>query len=131
LNRPIFSFKSCGRRSLSAAAAAVFLVVFVVWGVAPSVGGVDDSSMREAVQAYVRNGTAELDRGEYAAAEKTLRMAASYQEYLSDADRQELTALLERAQAGVVSRSRITEIFRIANELRQRRVLRRSGTTRR
>ena len=117
MNRPRFYFKSYGRRSLSVVLAAFLVLIIAVSGVAPSMEGGSDDSLRQLVQDYIRKGKQQLDAGSYAESEKTFLLAQSYQEFLSSSAKTELRGLLERSQEATLGRERVNEVFGVVNEL--------------
>ena len=114
MNRPECLSKSYGRRSLSRGISALVLLLPVVFWVASSQGGADDS-LRQLVQTHIRDGKEQLADGFYAEAEKKFLMAQSYQEYLSPAAQKELLELIKEAQGGSLKRRRVDEAPRTAN----------------
>jgi Flp pilus assembly secretin CpaC len=66
---------------------------------------------RRIVGNYVQTGQQEYEKGYFAEAEKTFLMARKYREYLTDAERANLSALLEKTQTAVIKRKLALDAF--------------------
>jgi thioester reductase-like protein len=120
LSKPSFLTDSLGRRFLSIAVVSVLTLITAVSSVTASQeNGASDrrEAFRRLVQSYVQTGSAEYDKRYFAEAEKTFLMAKPYREYLSAAERDQLDALLMKAQTATAERKRALEIFPLVNGL--------------
>ncbi|HEX42022.1 MAG TPA: hypothetical protein ENN81_08175, partial [Phycisphaerales bacterium] len=113
MGKPRFFWGAIDRGVLSVVALCAFAsgVAALLAILAPSGlhAGVEDqeSAMRGIVATYFQTGVQELDRGNYAQAAKTLRMAQGYREYLSVTDRARIDDLLAQAQRGESEKARV------------------------
>jgi len=115
LSKPSFLTKISGRGSLSIALAS-FLFSTTVIAIASQSHASENPDRQEAfrqiVQSYVQAGEEEYKKGFYEQAEKTFLMAQGYREYLTAAERKQLTSLLEKAQTAISKRKSALKIFR-------------------
>ena len=120
MSKPSFFSESCGRRTLSIVTVSILLLITMVSEGAPSQkGGATDRQevFRRLVQSYVQAGKTEYDKGYFEQSVKTFLMAQGYQEYLTADGREQLSALLEKAQTAVNQRKRALETFQTVNTL--------------
>ena len=120
MSKPSFLTESFGRRSLSIAFVCILALIVAVSGVAASQQnstGDRRAAFRRLVQSYVRTGKLEYEKRYFGEAEKTFLMAKPYREYLTDAERKELDALLENAQTAVAQSKRALVTFAEVNSL--------------
>ncbi|UCE47259.1 MAG: hypothetical protein JSW47_16850, partial [Phycisphaerales bacterium] len=120
MSKPSFLTESFGRRSLSIAVVCVLALIVAVSGVAVSQengSGDRRAAFRRLVQSYVRTGKLEYEKRYFGEAEKTFLMAKPYREYLTDAERKELDALLKKAQTAVAQSRRALDTFAAVNNL--------------
>ncbi|MEA3226384.1 MAG: hypothetical protein U9Q07_10580, partial [Planctomycetota bacterium] len=120
MSKPSFLTESLGRRSLSIAVVSVLTLMIAVSAVATSQeNGAGDrrEAFRRLVQSYVQAGKVEYEKRYFGEAEKTFLMAKPYQEYLTPADREQLSALLKNAQTAVAERKRALGMFPMVKSL--------------
>jgi len=85
----------------------------------PAAQGDDEATMRRMVQYIASVGQQQYDRGNYTEAEKTLRNAGEYAQYLDAVEQKKLESLHLRAIKGAAERKRIDETRRAADQLTQ------------
>ncbi|MHC4752040.1 MAG: type II secretion system protein GspD [Planctomycetota bacterium] len=123
MNKPSFLNESFGRGSLSIVVVSILLLVITVPQVAPSQENTEAytrEAYRQTVQNFIQTGKEQYSRGYFAQAEETFLMAKGYQEYLTDAEREQLTALLEKTRVAITKRKQALETFKAVNELIKR-----------
>jgi tetratricopeptide (TPR) repeat protein len=90
----------------------------VLLGVArPQANDADKKIVRQVAQKWIQVGTEQYKRGFYKAAEQSFLRAQDYEEYLTDAERQKLSELVEKTHGHVIERERILDSIRKADEL--------------
>jgi general secretion pathway protein D len=90
----------------------------VLLGVArPQVNDADKKIVRQVAQKWIQVGTEQYKRGFYKAAEQSFLRAQDYEEYLTAAERQKLSELVEKTHGRVIERERILDNIRRADEL--------------
>jgi Flp pilus assembly secretin CpaC/tetratricopeptide (TPR) repeat protein len=122
LSKPSFLTQSPGRQSLSIVLVSILLLVFAVPHPTQSQenGAVSrEQAFQRIVQSYVQAGKGQYDKGYYEQALKTFVMAQGYQEYLTDAEREQLNGHIEKAREAVTKRKAALEKFQTANNLIQ------------
>ena len=120
MNKPSFLTESFGRRSLSVVTVSILLLLMTLLEPArpQENGGADRQEVfRRIVQSYIQTGQEEYNKGYYEQAQKTFLMAQGYQEYLTDAGRQQLATLLENSQTAIAERKRALAAFETVNNL--------------
>ncbi len=73
--------------------------------------------VQQVAQDWIEAGTNFYNKGFYLQAEQSFLRAQNYQEYLTDADRQKLNELLQKAHTAAAERKRIGENMQAAEEL--------------
>ncbi|MDH7600201.1 MAG: hypothetical protein QHH07_11305, partial [Sedimentisphaerales bacterium] len=127
MGKPRFARRLGNRYSLSATRMAAFILIFnilVVFGSAPLHAGqsVEDRTKGPVVRYLLDTGARQYQRGLYEQAERTLLEAQSYQQYLSDKDRERLNDLLKQAHEAALARKQaLDQLERAAGLLAQNR----------
>ena len=118
MSKPSFLIDIFGRRSLSITLLSVlFLTLAIVIPSRASETGDIQEAFRQIVQSYIQAGEQEYEKGFYEQAEKTFLMAQGYREYLTAAERKQLTSLLEKSQTAISKRKSALEIFRLVRDM--------------
>ena len=131
MSKVSFLTNSFGGRSLSVVTASFLSLIAIISQAAPSQdSGTTDrqAAFRRLVQNYVQTGKEEYDRGYFEQALKTFRMAEGYQEYLTEAGREELGTLTSKAQTASTQRTATLGTFATANQLIKQDQLAQAGT---
>ncbi len=126
-----FLTNSFGRRSLSVVTASFLSLIAILSQAALSQdSGTTDrqAAFRRLVQNYVQTGKEEYGRGYFEQALKTFQMAEGYQEYLTEAGREQLSTLTKKAQTASTQRKRTLETFTTVNQLIKQDQLVQAGT---
>ncbi|MHC4343880.1 MAG: hypothetical protein ACYSUP_04275, partial [Planctomycetota bacterium] len=76
-------------------------------------------TVREVAEYFIRAGVEQYQRGQYIQAEKSFIRALDYEKYLSDATRDRLTALVDKAHQAVVARQLILKDIQMADKMIQ------------
>jgi len=119
LDKSRFLIKPFGKNPLLVILASVLLLVTALSEVAPSQAGKSDKQkiVRQVAQNWIRVGMEQYQRGFYRAAEQSFLRARDYREYLTAAEREKLSGLLEKTHIAALERKRVLEHIRTANEL--------------
>jgi type II secretory pathway component GspD/PulD (secretin) len=119
LDKIRFIIECIGRKSLLVVLVSFLLLTTVLSEVAPSQPSEADKEkiVRQVAQKWIQIGTEQYKRGYFKAAKQSFLRAQDYQEYLTAAEREELTALLEKTHTGILERERVLEEIRTADEL--------------
>jgi len=83
-------------------------------------------AVKQVAQNWIQIGTKQYQKGLYRAAEQSFLYALDYREYLTDAEREKLSELLEKTHIAADERKRILESIQTANELVKRGELRKA-----
>ena len=95
----------------------LFLTLAIVIPSRASETGDRQEAFRQIVQSYIQAGEQEYEKGFYEQAEKTFLMAQGYREYLTAAERKQLTSLLEKSQTAISKRKSALETFRLVRDM--------------
>jgi hypothetical protein len=122
LNKIRFPIKSSGRKPLLVILVSLLLLTTLTTAlseVTPSQPSEADKGkvVRQVAQRWIEVGAEQYKRGYFKAAKQSFLRAQDYQEYLTAAEREKLTALLEKTHAGILEREYILEVIRTADEL--------------
>jgi len=119
LDKSRFLIKPFGKNPLLVILASVLLLLTALSEVAPSQAGKSDKQkiVQQVAQNWIRVGMEQYQRGFYRAAEQSFLRARDYREYLTAAEREKLSELLEKTHIAVLERKRVLEHIRTANEL--------------
>jgi len=120
LSKPSFLIEFFGRRSLSIVVLSCMLITTAVIKVDISQANETterQEAFRQIVQSYIQAGQEEYEKGYYEQAEQTFLMAHEYREYLTAAERRQLTSLLEKTQTAVSKRKNALETFRSVKDM--------------
>ncbi len=120
MSNPSFLTESFGRRSLLFVLVSILTLVTIITGAATSQENkVTDKqeAFRRIVRNYIQAGQEEYQRGFFEQAAKTFLMAQEYQQYLTDEERQQLSANIKQAQIADTERKRALRTVQAANEL--------------
>ena len=118
--KPSFLIEFFGRRSLSIVVLSCMLITTAVLKVDISQANENtdrQDAFRQIVKSYIQAGEEEYEKGFYEQAEKTFLMAHEYREYLTAAERRQLTSLLEKTQTAVSKRKNALETFRSVKDM--------------
>ncbi|MHC4205442.1 MAG: type II secretion system protein GspD [Planctomycetota bacterium] len=120
MSKPSFLTQSLDRKSLSIVVVSILLLITTAFNVAQSQenGATErEKAFRRMVQSYVQAGKEQLNKAYFEQAVKTFQDAQRHQEYLTVAGREELRALLEKAQSAAAKRKLALEKFQAADQL--------------
>ena len=114
-----FLIESFGRKPLLVILASLLLLTTALSEVAPSQPSEADKEkiIRQVAQRWIQIGAEQYKAGYFKAAEQSFLRAQDYQEYLTAAEREQLTALLEKTHTGILEREHIFEAIRTADGL--------------
>lgn len=115
-----FLTESSGRKPLLVILVSLLLLTtFVLSATAASEPGEADKGkvVRQVAQKWIEVGAEQYKRGYFKAAKQSFLLAQDYQEYLTAAEREKLTALLEKTHKGILAREYILGAIREADEL--------------
>lgn len=114
-----FLIESSGRKPLLVILVSLLLLTTVLSEVAPSQpsGADKEKIVRQVAQRWVQIGAEQYKRGYFKAAKQSFLRAQDYKEYLTAAEREKLTALLEKTHKGILERDRVLEAIRTADGL--------------
>ena len=106
---------------------SVLLLIMLLPEVAISGPKEDErKAVKQVAQNWIQIGTKQYQKGLYRAAEQSFLYALDYREYLTDAEREKLSELLEKTHIAADERKRILESIQTANELVKRGELRKA-----
>ncbi len=119
MNKIRFMIECSGRKSLLVVLVSLLLLTTVLSEVAPSQPSEADKEriVRQVAQRWIQIGAEQYKRGYFKAAKQSFLRAQDYQEYLTAAEREKLTALLEKTHTGILEKGRILEAIRTADGL--------------
>ncbi|MFZ0033987.1 MAG: hypothetical protein WAK60_03225 [Sedimentisphaerales bacterium] len=122
MNKVRFLIKSSGRKPLLVILLSLLFLTTLATAlseVTPSQPNEADKEkvVRQVAQRWIEVGAEQYKRGYFKAAKQSFLRAQDYQEYLTDAEKEKLTALLEKTHAGILEREYILEAIRTADEL--------------
>ena len=110
--------KTCPNKSLLAALILILILVPFVNSVFAGDNDVGKQKVvRQVAKNYLQIGTEQYRRGQYIAAEKTFLMAQDYYDYLTTAEREQLSDMLSKSHTAAIERQRIHGDVRRAREL--------------
>jgi len=111
--------KSFGQKRLLVILASILLVTSVLSGQALSQASETDKEkiVRQVAQKWIQVGTEQHKRGFYKAAEQSFLRAQDYEKYLTAAEREKLSRLLEETHVASLERRRILGHIQTADEL--------------
>jgi len=113
-----YLIKSFGQKPLLVILVSFLFLTSVLLGVArPQANDADKKIVRQVAQKWIQVGTEQYKRGFYKAAEQSFLRAQDYEEYLTAAEREKLTELVEKTHGRVIERERILDNIRKADEL--------------
>ncbi|MGA1980721.1 MAG: hypothetical protein ABSG99_09225 [Sedimentisphaerales bacterium] len=114
-----FLIESFSRRPLLVILVSLLFLTTALAEVSPSQPGEADKEkiVRQVAQKWIEVGAEQYKRGYFKAAKQSFLRAQDYQEYLTAAEREQLTALLENTHKGILEREYILEAIRTADEL--------------
>jgi type II secretory pathway component GspD/PulD (secretin) len=116
LNKAKFLKKSFGRKRLLAVLVSVLLLTTIMSQVAPCQTD-KEKIVRQVAEKWIQVGGEQYQRGFYKNAEQSFLRALDYQQYLSVAEQQKLSDLLEKTHIAVLERNRILGHLQTADEL--------------
>jgi tetratricopeptide (TPR) repeat protein len=112
-------FEPFGRRSLLLVLASVVLLTTTLSTLAPARTNKKDREkiVRKVAKNYIRTGVKLYEQGKYKQAEKYFLLALDDQEYLTEAERKELSEILAKAHSASMVRKGILERIQTADAL--------------
>ncbi|MCJ7693364.1 MAG: hypothetical protein MUO22_08120, partial [Sedimentisphaerales bacterium] len=116
MNKAKFLKKSFGRKRLLAVLVSVLLLTTIMSQVAPCQTD-KEKIVRQVAEKWIQVGGEQYQRGFYKNAEQSFLRALDYQQYLSVAEQQKLSDLLEKTHIAVLERNRILGHLQTADEL--------------
>ena len=116
MNKTKFLKKSFGRKRLLAVLVSVLLLTTIMSQVAPCQTD-KEKTVRHVAEKWIQVGVEQYQRGFYNNAERSFLRALDYQQYLSAAEQQKLSDLLEKTHIAVLERKRILGHLQTADEL--------------
>ncbi|MDD5064205.1 MAG: hypothetical protein PHQ35_05530 [Phycisphaerae bacterium] len=115
-----FLTESSGRKPLLVILVSLLLLTTSVLSAAAASEPSDADKgkvVRQVAQKWIEVGAEQYKRGYFKAAKQSFLLAQDYHEYLTAAEREKLTALLEKTHKGILAREYILEAIRAADEL--------------
>ncbi|MHC4746562.1 MAG: hypothetical protein ACYS18_04480 [Planctomycetota bacterium] len=116
MSKTKFLRKSFGRNRLLAVLVSILLLTTIMSQVAPCQTD-KEKTVRQVAEKWIQVGVEQYQRGFYNNAEQSFLRALDYQQYLSAAEQQKLSDLLEKTHIAVLERKRILSHLQTADEL--------------
>ncbi|MHC4531331.1 MAG: hypothetical protein ACYSXD_07200 [Planctomycetota bacterium] len=116
MSKTKFLRKSFGRNRLLAVLVSILLLTTIMSQVAPCQTD-KEKTVRQVAEKWIQVGVEQYQRGFYNNAEQSFLRALDYQQYLSVAEQQKLSDLLEKTHIAVLERKRILSHLQTADEL--------------
>ena len=116
MNKTKFLKKSFSRKRFLAVLVSVLLLTTIMSQVAPCQTD-KEKIVRQVAEKWIQVGVEQYQRGFYKNAEQSFLRALDYQQYLSAAEQQKLSDLLEKTHIAVLERGRILGHLQTADEL--------------
>jgi type II secretory pathway component GspD/PulD (secretin) len=119
LDKIRFLIESSGRKPLLVLLVTLLLLTTALSEVAsPQPTKADkEKVVRQVAQRWIQIGAEQYKKGYFKAAKQSFLRAQDYQGYLTAAEREKLTALLEKTHTGILEREHVFEAIRTADEL--------------